>query len=609
MAMNVDNRKCIRSLALRSLKRAGRRNRIAVFGIALTALLFTAIFTGILSIVKSDAAFRERMHWASAEVNFLQSLDLTAVLGISLLLGIVLIAGYLIIYNIFQMSVSQDIRYYGLLKTIGVTQRQLKRMIRQQATRMWLIGTPVGLAAGFILGAFLSPEMIRSVSEQITTREVSFSPLIFLFSALFTFVTVQISCMKPAKMAASVSPVEAVRYTERQTKGSLRKTHHGSPLQMAAANISRSRGKTAVAFISLSLAVVLLNILFILVTSFDDAKYLHDMCAADFVVGDDHYFLYDAENVASLPDSLVDNIKEKVNMSSAGSAYILPSECQAFAWMDEDARDALYESIGASEEELAEADSHSPKKDGKVGNEALIEAYDPDIFQKLTVIKGDLAPVLQPESHAVALVVQTDDDGVPLDLDTVPAVGSTLDVTYAKYDEDGDVSYDIDGGRNVSYQVAAYVSVPNQLGLRYSEAAYTLVLPSDALAADSGEKPTRLFYMFDTASQKAQTAAEAILKSAVREEPSLNYESKTTILSYFASVRSTFARIGGILCFVIAVIGILNFYNVIMTGILSRKREFSCGRCCQQRAFSIQQGQFLSLQCFPSLYTRLLRER
>ena len=221
--MNVDNRKCIRSLALRSLKRAGRRNRIAVFGIALTALLFTAIFTGILSIVKSDAAFRERMHWASAEVNFLQSLDLTAVLGISLLLGIVLIAGYLIIYNIFQMSVSQDIRYYGLLKTIGVTQRQLKRMIRQQATRMWLIGTPVGLAAGFILGAFLSPEMIRSVSEQITTREVSFSPLIFLFSALFTFVTVQISCMKPAKMAASVSPVEAVRYTERQTKGSLRR--------------------------------------------------------------------------------------------------------------------------------------------------------------------------------------------------------------------------------------------------------------------------------------------------------------------------------------------------------------------------------------------------
>ena len=48
-----------------------------------------------------------------------------------LFLLLVIFTGYLIIYNIFQISVAGDIRFYGLLKTIGTTPRQLKRIIRQ----------------------------------------------------------------------------------------------------------------------------------------------------------------------------------------------------------------------------------------------------------------------------------------------------------------------------------------------------------------------------------------------------------------------------------------------------------------------------------------------
>ena len=48
-------------------------------------------------------------------------------------LVLVAFTGYLVIYNIFQISVAGDIRYYGLLKTIGVTPKQLRRLIRQQA--------------------------------------------------------------------------------------------------------------------------------------------------------------------------------------------------------------------------------------------------------------------------------------------------------------------------------------------------------------------------------------------------------------------------------------------------------------------------------------------
>ena len=43
------------------------------------------------------------------------------------MLILILLTGYLIIYNVFQISVAGDIRFYGLLKTIGTTPRQLRR--------------------------------------------------------------------------------------------------------------------------------------------------------------------------------------------------------------------------------------------------------------------------------------------------------------------------------------------------------------------------------------------------------------------------------------------------------------------------------------------------
>lgn len=58
-------------------------------------------------------------------------------------LGLIILTGYLIIYNIFQISVIRDIRYYGLLKTIGTTSRQVKKILRRQAMLLGLMGIPL----------------------------------------------------------------------------------------------------------------------------------------------------------------------------------------------------------------------------------------------------------------------------------------------------------------------------------------------------------------------------------------------------------------------------------------------------------------------------------
>ena len=58
--MNVKNRKCIRKLSLKSLYANRRRNLIAIFAIALTTLLFTSMFTIVLSLNASYETYQFR---------------------------------------------------------------------------------------------------------------------------------------------------------------------------------------------------------------------------------------------------------------------------------------------------------------------------------------------------------------------------------------------------------------------------------------------------------------------------------------------------------------------------------------------------------------------
>ena len=181
------------------------------------------------------------------------------------MLLLIMFTGYLIIYNVFQISVTNDIRFYGLLKTIGTTGKQIRRMIRRQAFLLSLFGIPLGWIVGFALGVKLTPIIMEQTSN--TGSFVSFNPLIFVGAAVFSLLTVRISCRKPGKMAARVSPVEAVRYTDagvHLSKRAAASMPPASPLaprlpHMAWANLGRSRGKTVITVISLALAVVLMQ--------------------------------------------------------------------------------------------------------------------------------------------------------------------------------------------------------------------------------------------------------------------------------------------------------------------------------------------------------------
>ena len=131
----------------------------------------------------------------------------------------VILAGYLIIYNIFNISVKTDIRAYGLLKNVGTTGKQLKKIVRMQAWRLSAVGIPIGLLCGYLAGLCMAPSLtadaeISAQAGKTAQTVVSANPLIFLSAALLTLLTVYLSSLQACKMVERVSPVEALRLAE-----------------------------------------------------------------------------------------------------------------------------------------------------------------------------------------------------------------------------------------------------------------------------------------------------------------------------------------------------------------------------------------------------------
>ena len=102
------------------------------------------------------------------------------------MLGIILVSGYLIIYNIFYINVFGDIRFYGLLKTIGTTKKQLGKIVRKQANLLSIAGIPLGLILGAVVGAGLLPIICANLSMGDTEgTNVVLHPWVFIGSAVF----------------------------------------------------------------------------------------------------------------------------------------------------------------------------------------------------------------------------------------------------------------------------------------------------------------------------------------------------------------------------------------------------------------------------------------
>ena len=175
------------------------------------------------------------------------------------MIGLVLItcfSAYLLIYNILYLSVSGNVRYYGLLQTVGMTGRQIHRFMHRQMIFIASIGMTAGLAAGSLVAFFLIPTVVKALGIREAVIEVRFHPLVFLLTILLTGVTIYMGSRKPAKLAVSISPVEALGYRVQTGKKSMRKTGNGNLiLRMAKEQLAKDKKKTVVVVLSLTVSL------------------------------------------------------------------------------------------------------------------------------------------------------------------------------------------------------------------------------------------------------------------------------------------------------------------------------------------------------------------
>ena len=550
-----------------------------------------------------DGYVRYGVNWGYTASQAADGIDLEMVAAAAALLILIIMTGYLIIYNIFRISVSSDIRYYGLLKTVGVTPRQLRRIVRQQAMMLCAEGCPAGLVIGYLAGRVLMPVIMESTSLGTSCVEVSISPVIFAASALFSIVTVFLSCARPARMASKVSPVEAVKYADashgQHKIGKMRRIRKPGAMKsaglgrMALANLGRNRLKTLVVILSMALSVVLLSVLCAFVGGFDMEKYLSKQTCADFIVGKTYYFNFQAHGTESgLSEGEIAEIKAGTESSVSGMAWSL-DDTDSVIW--------LPKSAGSSDDDALDDDeqtSYAKQALQKEGRENMpcsdlqIEGLDAELLQKLQVIDGELAPMSDSGENAIAVAAETDDNGNLMDGDSLPKPGDTVTVTYidegyfidsrtgekSSENTPGEyIKYKVARSHDVRYTVCAVVSVPYSMSFRYSDfSSIDAVINSERLRADSDAEIFPMFYMFDAPDRSAEDGDEAFLKELTSSPASsLMYESKATVRAEFEGFRNMFTLLGGVLCVITGLVGILNFFNSIMTGMMSRRYEFA----------------------------------
>lgn len=230
------------------------------------------------------------------------------------LLLMIFASGWLFIYNTLYISITKDIRYYGQLKTIGMTSRQLKNVVYRQAFFNSCIGIPVGLLASAVVSRLVIPGILHMVNPSVPASQVTpVSVWIFLLAGGFALLTNFLSSRKPAKLAGEVPPVEAMKYVagsagKPKPRRAPKPRRSGNLLfSMAKQNMFRDKKQAAVIFLSFIIALSVFVTVNVIIVGNEAARVLNE--SMDYDICFKNETTLDDDRRQLITDEAIENVR------------------------------------------------------------------------------------------------------------------------------------------------------------------------------------------------------------------------------------------------------------------------------------------------------------
>lgn len=194
--------------------------------------------------------------------NYVDPATIPVIVGIML---IVVLAGIITICSVYYVSMNQRVREFGKLKAIGATKRQLRQIVLREGMGVALFAIPIGLLIGtvavkvvllqFVEHAKDSNVLITEAYKVVAKGEVQlYYWWIYLLAIAVTLCTVYLSLMKPMRMAAKVSEIEAMRYQggSKRQKSSRKGYQFLNIGRLTKRNLAENKKKSTITIVSMA---------------------------------------------------------------------------------------------------------------------------------------------------------------------------------------------------------------------------------------------------------------------------------------------------------------------------------------------------------------------
>ena len=229
------------------------------------------------------------------------------------IMGIVLVSSVFVIRNGFAISITERLKQYGMLSSIGATKKQIKKSVYFEGFILGIIGIPLGILSG-IFAIYILVNVVNYILKDYVSRGtlltygMSWSAIVI--SIIVSVVTIWLSCRRSAKKASKITPIEAIRSSE-DVKLKAKKIKCPKIItkifktggEIAYKNLKRSKKKYRTTVISIIVSVVI----FIAISSF--IQYGFKMSSAYYTEKNYNYVVY--TYTTALPEDTEEFAKEQ----------------------------------------------------------------------------------------------------------------------------------------------------------------------------------------------------------------------------------------------------------------------------------------------------------